>query len=49
MEPLCDIIMILFLQAPSVLQVIDFLCRVFLTGNFQVVSSQFLILTPPIK
>lgn len=49
MEPLCDIVMILSPQAPNVLQVIDFLCPVILTGNFQVVSSQFLILTPPIK
>lgn len=49
MEPLHDIVMILSSQAPNALQVIDFLCPVIHTGNFQVVSSQFLILTPSIK
>lgn len=49
MDPLCDIVMILSSQAPNALQVIDFLCPVILTGNFQVVLSQFLIFTPPIK
>lgn len=49
MEPLHDTVMILSSQAPNALQVIDFLFPVIHIGNFQVVSSQFLILTPPIK